>query len=55
MSGEHLCTHLENQDANLNIHIERLPGILTDQNLGFNYQDLESPLAIMLKVLKKMK
>jgi hypothetical protein len=55
MSGEHLCTHLENQDANLNINIERLPGILTDQNLGFNYQELESPLAIMLKVLKKMK
>lgn len=55
MSGEHLCSHLMNLDANLSINVERLPGVVTDQNLGFNYQDLDSPLTIMLKVLKKMK
>tara|TARA_Y100000385_G_scaffold277360_1_gene324231 strand:- start:3171 stop:4616 length:1446 start_codon:yes stop_codon:yes gene_type:complete len=55
LSGEYLCQHLESQDPKLSINIERLPGILTDQNLGFNYQELESPLKIMFRVLKKMK
>ena len=55
VAGENLCKHLQENDKNLNIYIERLPGISTDQNLGFNYQELDSPLTIMTAVLEKMR
>ena len=55
ISGELLCRHLQEQDPNLNIYVERLPGVSTDQNLGFNYNELENPLTIMIKVLDKLK
>lgn len=55
VAGEGLCKHLQENDKNLSIHVERLPGASTDQNLGFNYQELDSPLTIMTAVLEKMR
>lgn len=53
-SGELLSKYLEQQDSALKIYVERLPRLLTDQNLGFNYQQIENPLEVMQNVLYKM-
>ena len=51
ISGELLCDCLQDKYSNLEIDVDRLPRLATDQNLSLMDDPLDSPLNYLIRIL----